>query len=133
MTETILQPMQCCPVEIGGVKLYLSGWKTTGVRMLKEQCTFGNAAAVTASYSKGTRLTMEGRISPKQDAALVTAALAKRLYDGTQEDVQVQGLVFPASQLCAYTLTQKDNTAELTLQFCTSEVPVMAQEEQEDE
>lgn len=132
MTEMILQPLKCCPVEIGGVKLYLSGWKTAGVRVLKEQCTAGNAAAVTASYPKGTRLTMEGKLAPAQDAAMVTAALAKRLNDDTQEDVTVQGLVFPAARLCAYTVTEGRGVSEVTLQFYTEQIPAMAEEGQED-
>ncbi len=129
MTEVILQPMQCCPVEIGGVRLYLSKWKMTGVRVLREQCHSGNAAAVTASYPKGTRLTMEGKLAPRQGAASVTAALAKRLSEGTKEDVQVQGLTFPAAVLCAYTLTQDGSAVEVMLQFYTEQVPMMTEGE----
>lgn len=132
MTKMILQPVKCYPVAVGGVRLYLSAWKTSGVRVLKEEYTSGGAAGVTASYPKGTRLTLEGKLAPMQDTAAVTAELAGRLAAGTQEEITVHGLCFSGARLCAYTVTEGQGAAEVMLQFHTASCPVLTQEVQED-
>ncbi len=129
MTEVILQPLKSFPVTVCGVTLYLSAYKTAGTCVLKEQCTADNLAAVTASFPKGTRLTMEGKLAPAQDAAAVTAALAKQLNDGTQEDVTVRGLVFSQARLCGYTVSENRTDTAVTLVFYTAASPTLAQED----
>ena len=129
MTEVILQPLKSFPVRVCGVTLYLSAYKTVGACVLKEQCTADNLAAVTASFPKGTRLTMEGKLAPKQDAAAVTAALAKQLNDAVQEDVAVRGLVFPQARLCGYTVSENQTDTAVTLMFYTADAPELAEVE----
>lgn len=123
MTETILQPVKGYPVTAGGLQLYLRSWKTVGACVLREQCTADGTAGVTASFPKGTRLSLEGKLAPCEDTSAVTAALAQRLYDGTEEDVLVEGLCFSAARLCAYTVGAGQGAAEVTLQFYTASPP----------
>ncbi|MBE6849617.1 MAG: hypothetical protein E7502_06935 [Ruminococcus sp.] len=128
MTTLHLQPVRSYPVQIGNVTLYLSGWKLQGVRVLREDCTANGTAGVTASYPKGARLTLTGKLA--QDAAPVTATLAEYLASGTQLDITVQGLCVPAARLCQYAVTQGQDAADVTLQLHTTAQPVM-QEVQE--
>lgn len=127
MTEVILQPPKGFPVTVGGIALYLSSYKIVGVCVLREQCTADNLAGVTASYPKGTRLTMQGRLAPSEDPSAVTAALAQRLADGTLEDVRVKGLVLAQARLCGYTVTEGQNVPEVTLLFYTAQTPALAE------
>lgn len=124
MTELMLHPVKGYPVTAGGTVLYLSAWKTAGTCVIRERCTAAGSAGVTASFPKGTRLTMEGKLAPTENAALVTAALAKRLHDGTQEDVTVEGIVFPQARLCGYTVSAGQQETELILVFYTAQPPV---------
>ncbi len=128
MTEVILQPPKGFPVTVGGITLYLSSYKIVGVCVLKEQCTADNLAGVTASYPKGTRLTMQGKLAPSENSSAVTAVLAQRLADGSLEDVNVQGLVFTQARLCGYTITEGQSAPEVILQFYTAKTPTLAED-----
>ncbi len=128
MMEVILQAVRSYPVEIGGVVLHLSAWKAVGMQVLSEQGTAAGETILTASHPRGTRLTLEGKLAPAQDAGVVTAVLAAQLQSGVQEDVQLRGLVFPAARLCGYTISEAQGAAELTLQLYTLQCPVRAEE-----
>ncbi len=127
MTEVLTQPVKGYPVTVGGITLYLSGYKTVGACLIREQGTADGITEIAALYPKGTRLTMEGTLPPQEDAAAVTAALAQRLQDGTQEMVTVQGLVYAAARLCGYTVAEGQEAARVTLQFYTAQMPVLAE------
>ncbi len=123
MTAVMLHPVVSHPVRVGDVTLYLSGWKCVGAAVIREQCTADGTAGVTASYPKGTRLSMEGKLPPAADAAAVTAALAKRLHDGTMENITVGGLCFADARLCGYTVQAGQGTADVTLLFYAPDAP----------
>lgn len=123
MTAVMLHPVLSHPVTVGDVTLYLSGWKCTGAAVIREQCTADGTAGVTAGYPKGTRLSMEGKLPPAADAAAVTAALAKRLHDGTMETITVGGLCFADARLCGYTVQAGRGAADVTLLFYAADAP----------
>lgn len=123
MTAVMLHPVVSHPVTVGDVTLYLSGWKCTGAAVIREQCTADGTAGVTAGYPKGTRLSMEGKLPPAADAAAVTAALAKRLHDGTRENITVGGLCFADARLCGYTVQAGRGAADVTLLFYAPDAP----------
>lgn len=127
MTEVFLQPPKGYPVTVGGITLYLAAYKTVGACLIREQGTADGVTEIAALYPKGTRLTLEGTLPPQADAAAVTAALAKRMQDGTQEDVTVQGLVYAAARLCGYTVSEGQENAKVTLQFYTVQAPALAE------
>lgn len=130
MTELKLRPIRRFPVTIGGITLYLSSCRTVGVSVLREQCTADNLAAVTASYPKGTRVTLEGWLAPAQDAQAVIAALAARLFDASEEDVTVRGLCFQNARLCGYTVNENQEHTAVTLTLYTPLAPVLAEVEE---
>lgn len=123
MTAVMLHPVVSHPVTVGDVTLYLSGWKCTGAAVIREQCTADGTAGVTAGYPKGTRLSMEGKLPSAADAAAVTAALAKRLHDGTTENITVGGLCFADARLCGYTVQAGRGAADVTLLFYAPDAP----------
>lgn len=131
MTELKLRPIRRFPVTIGGITLYLSSCRTVGASVLREQCTADNTAAVTASYPKGTRVTLEGWLAPMQDAAAVIAALAARLSDASEEDVTVCGLCFQSARLCGYSVNENQEHTAVTLTFYTLLAPVTVEGEAE--
>lgn len=130
MTELKLRPIRRFPVTIGGITLYLSSCRTVGVSVIREQCTADNTAAVTASYPKGTRVTLEGWLAPAQDAQAVIAALAARLFDASEEDVTVRGLCFQKARLCGYTVNENQEHTAVTLTLYTPLAPVLAEVEE---
>ncbi len=130
MTELKLRSLRRFPVTIGGITICLSSCRTVGVCVLREQCMADNTAAVTAAYPKGTRVTLEGWLAPAQDTAAVTAALAQRLFDGTQEDVSVCGLLFQGARLCSYAVHENQEHTAVTLTFYTASSPAKTEVEE---
>lgn len=130
MTELQLRSLRRFPVTIGGITLCMSSCRTVGVSVIREQCTADNLAAVTASYPKGTRVTLEGWLAPAQDVQAVIAALAARLFDAVEEDVTVRGLCFQNARLCAYTVNENQEHTAVTLTFYSPLAPVLAEVEE---
>lgn len=130
MTELTLRTMRRFPVTVGGITLLLSSCKTVGAMVLREQCTADHTAAVTASYPKGTRITLEGWLAPAQDVSAVIAALAARLSEESTEDVTVRGLCYRSARLCGYTLHETQEHTAVTLVLYTPLAPVCAEVEE---
>lgn len=126
MSQVFLRAKKCYPVQFGEISLCMASCKVVGACVLTERATASNHAAVTASWPKGTRLTLQGKLAPEQSVSGVIAVLAQYLQDGTGQDVTVDGLVFADARLTAYTVSDGQETAEVMLQLYTAAVPVLA-------
>ncbi len=125
MSGVVIYARKGYPAAFGTVQLTLQAYEVKGSCVLTERGTADGLPALTASYSRGTRLTLRGSLSPVQSAAEVTAALAKELRDGTARNMTVEGLVFFGARLCAYQVSDEGERARAELQFYTASVPVM--------
>lgn len=124
MNQVTARIHSCYTVQFGTVTLCLQAYEVKGQTVLTERVTADNLPAVTASYPKGTRLTLRGGISALEDAAAVTAVLAQYLQEGTVQDITVGTLQFPAARLVGYAVSEADGDAQVQLQFYCAAVPV---------
>ncbi len=112
------------PVQFGEVSLVLYAYEVQGRTELTERVTADSLPAVTASFPKGTRLTLRGSLPAAADAAAVTAVLAQYLQAGTAQDILLGTLRFASARLCGYTVSGENGTVKAQLQFYCPSVPV---------
>ncbi len=125
MNQVVARKKQRFPVSFGTVELYLQSYEIKGACALTERVTADNLPALTASYPKGTRLTMRGTLSPLQDAGEVIVLLAEYLQDAVQQDVNFGTLTFKGARLCNYQAKEEDGAVRVMVQFYCEQVPQM--------
>ncbi len=124
MNQVTAKVHSCYTVQFGTVTLCLQAYEVKGQTVLTERVTADNLPAVTASYPKGTRLTLRGGLSASEDTAAVTAVLAQYLQEGTVQDIFIGALQFPAARLVGYAVSETDGDTQAQLQFYCAAIPV---------
>lgn len=115
------------PLTFGELTIYLGDYAVTGVRQLVEAGTTEGSPAVTASWQKGTRITLTGTLPPDMAESRAAAALSQALRDGTAHNMAVDGIKIPAAVLCQYALKTGRTGTAVTLVLYTR--GLLAQEE----
>ncbi len=123
MNQVITRKKPHYPVSFGAVELYLQSYEIKGACVLTERMTADNQPALTASFPKGTRLTMRGILSPLQDAGEVIVQLAAYLQGAVLQDVAFGSLTIKGVRLCNYQVTEEDGAARVMVQFYSEQAP----------
>lgn len=124
-----LEQMPDLEVTFGTLTLHLSEYRIVGGCLVHEQGTSAGAAAVSAVYPKGTRITLKGRIAvPEPNFAEAGAALDAAVRSGIGRTVTLGTLVCADMRLIGYTLAPMGTAAEVALVFYT-QTPLETEEE----
>ena len=123
----ILQTLKNFPVTIGNLTLYLSGFQMTENSALSESGTADGSTVLSGYWPKGIRLTLKGRIAPAFSAEEILYTLSQNML--TEQILNIRNLQFQKAMLCGYTLSENQDTPELSLIFYSSAKPLLLLEE----
>ncbi|MCR4645996.1 MAG: hypothetical protein K5695_11440 [Oscillospiraceae bacterium] len=109
-------------VTVGEIVLHLAEYRLTGSCAVREQGTAQGHTAVTACWSKGTKLVLKGKLSEAADVASVAAALDGKLRAGETMGLRLGHLLYRNALLIGYSLGEGYDVPEVVLIFLTNTV-----------
>lgn len=123
----LIQELKNFPVTLGSLTLYLSGCQLSGSSTLKESGTADGSTVLTGYWKQGCRLKLKGKLSPNLTTEQIILQLTQTML--VRQNFILGSLSFPDSMLCGYTLSEQQDTPELSLLFYCPASPVPVQEE----
>ena len=122
----LIQELNYFPVTLGSLTLYLSGCQLSGSSTLKEAGTPDGSAVLAGYWKQGCRLKLKGKLSPQFTTEQIILHLTQNML--VQQNFVLGKLSFPDSMLCGYTLSEQQDTPELSLLFYCPASPILVQE-----
>lgn len=122
----VIQKLKEFPVQFGSLILFLSGYQLSGNSTIRENGTPDGKTVLSGYWGHGIRLKLKGRISPDQSIEKIILALSQNLLK--EQNFILDKLSFQNAMLCNYTLTDEQDTPEISLLFYCPENPVIQEE-----
>ncbi len=123
----LIQKLKNFPVTFGSLTLFLSGCQFSGSSTLKESGTADGTTVLSGYWKQGCRLKLKGKLPPETSPEQVILHLTENML--VPQDFVLGSLSFPDAMLCGYTLTEQQDTPELSLLFYCPSSPLPVQEE----
>ena len=119
----IIQNLKSFPVTIGTLTVYLSGCQISGSSTIKESGTADGSFVVSGYWQQGSRLKLKGKLAPSVAPEQVIIQIFQNMMQ--KRTLLLNTLSFTNAMLCGYTLSEQEDTPELTLLFYCPDTPTL--------
>jgi len=123
----LIQNLKYFPVTLDTLTICLSDCQISGSSTLKETCAADGSTVLTGIWKQGSRIKLKGRLSPDISPEQVLLHLTQNML--VSQTFTLGSLSFSNARLCGYTLSEQQNTPELSLLFYCPQNPQLIQEE----
>lgn len=124
------QTIKTFPVTIGNFTLYLSAYQVSGGCQFHEQGTSDGSTAVASLWTKGTQITLEGRLAGNPQNAILSLDSLARSRVGIP--LQIGAVSSSNAVLIAYSIKENQESIFVSVTFYSS-APLVDENEQEEE
>ena len=126
-----IQQVKSFPVTIGTITLYLSAYQISGGCQFREQGTADGSTAIASLWSKGSQISLQGRLMGNPENAIVSLDALARSRVGIP--LQIGAVSCTNAKLIQYSVEENQTAIEISVTFYSPSPLVNENEEEVEE